>query len=536
MKKKDILTNQIHELIKQGLTVKEISVELGMKREAIYHHIAKIKIQNPNLKVNKIRLKDIEKKILELAKQRIMHKDIAIKLNMPTGRVTYIIERLRKLGYEIPRPAKTYKRKIDETDYKILELKRDGQSIHKIAKLIGLSSTTVVNRINKMKEFGIYTDIPNVIKPRNPESIDIDNKILELLSQKLSINDIANTLGKSAGNVSSRIIKMRNNGIEIPGDKEKKEKKENENLMILKLAKEEKTQAQIAKILNLNQPTVALRIRKMRKAGINVPSRKNRLAEDYGEDNKNIQEYEVEEQEILKELGITIEQVQQSGINSLDIKILKLRNDGYTLSRISEEVKISITSISNRINRMKMLGINVPESNHRKGKTEPDEVDRMILKYLEQKISIKEISTIININEKRIYKRISRMRKIGIKLPADKIKEEENQAIINLVREGKSCTQISEELYLNPKTISSRINRLRKKGYDIPMKYKTKTSNMKSETEKTEVSKQDYIEALVNLTKTRNATPEQLRIIADYYGIDMSSAEKYYSSKDEMER
>ena len=268
MKKKEMFTNKVRKFAEEGLTIKEIAEKLNVSTDVVRYQIKKIKMQDAGLKVNKFKLDELDYKILDLAKELMPRKQIADILGVPVGTVVYRINRMRKHDIEIPKmPLK----KIDELDYKILDQRKNNAQLTEIAEMYGVTITTISNRIKKMKEFGIEVPPPS-LKRKIPEMDETDNKILGLLEKKMQYKPISRDLGISVAEIHKRVKKMRALGIEIPRDKER----EKERNLILDLLAKGYTHERIADELGLTQSNITVKIDNLREKGYNVPPKRRR--------------------------------------------------------------------------------------------------------------------------------------------------------------------------------------------------------------------------------------------------------------------
>lgn len=180
------------------------------------------------------------------------------------------------------------------------------------------------------------------------------------------------------------------------------------------------------------------------------------------------------------------------------------------------------------------------------------------------------IAKIIGLYPSTIYDRINTMRKRGIEIPEESL-DKINKLIKKGLDEQKTPTEIAKEIGVSRTIISSRISQMRERGFDIP-KVRNKTSNQFIEDIEIEDKNKKIIEGLenrltqaeiarniglsrqavnqrikkldegikkrlgimiVNLMTTKNATIEQIKIIGEYYGVDV---EEVLNSLDEQER
>lgn len=84
-----------------------------------------------------------------------------------------------------------------EETLQIIDLHKQGLSLHKIAARMGRSTSFVKRRVDEYKRGNVY--IPY------EESIEAENRVIELYKQGLNANKISKMLGKSYSFVSIKI-------------------------------------------------------------------------------------------------------------------------------------------------------------------------------------------------------------------------------------------------------------------------------------------------------------------------------------------
>ena len=209
------------------------------------------------------------------------------------------------------------------------------------------------------------------------------------------------------------------------------------------------------------------------------------------------------------------EKVVDSGkeeFNELDETIYNLREQGLSYQKIVDELEKQGTKISYSTVWHKCKDIY-----YSKGEIEPNQkisqkLDEMIYGLREQglsyqkiveKLEEKEIKTTIYTVDYKCKKIYSSKGKIEPKV--DQLSEESknlNETIYNLKEKGLSYGNISDKLKENGISISrQRIEQRHKKI----LKFK----------------EQQLAEAIINLISTKKATLEQVKIIAEYYGVDL---------------
>lgn len=177
-----------------------------------------------------------------------------------------------------------------------------------------------------------------------------------------------------------------------------------------------------------------------------------------------------------------------------------------------------------------------------------DEIDELILKRLKEGATQKQIANELGVTQVTISYRIKKMREKGIEIP--KRRDEIDKQILKGLADGKTKTQIAKELEVTVAAISNRIKRMKERGveilntnveldeiiYDLRTNghtYSEISNTLKTKKGITIVAKRykkvraeykEIAKGIINLVKTRHATIEQLQILAEYYGVDISKA------------
>ena len=374
-----------------------------------------------------------------------------------------------------------------EIDNKILEGLAKGKTQIEIAKELEVQQGSISYRIKKMRERGI--DIPDNLtgKRKKTENDEIDNKILEGLSKGKTQTKMEKELGIPQSAISLRIKKMRERGIEIPdnltGKRKKTENDEIDNKILEGLSKG-KTQTKMEKELGIPQSAISLRIKKMRERGIDIPDS-------------------------------LIGKKKKTENDEIDNKLLEGLSKGKKQKEIAKELGISQSTIILRIKQMKERGIKIPYIlKGRRKKTKNDEIDNKILEEISKGKKQKEIAKELGIPKTTVSLRINKMRERGTDIPYSlkgTRRKIENIEIDNKILEGlskeKQQKEIAKELEISESTISYRINRMRKRGIEIPQKPKL------------EVGNDELAKKIIRLKYSRNASKKQLKILADNYGV-----------------
>ncbi len=250
---------------------------------------------------------------------------------------------------------------------------------------------------------------------------DIDMKIIEYLEKGFNQKEIAQMIFVSQSSVSQRIKKMELSGIKL----ERNKRLDEIDYMIIELLKDGVKQKEIARRLGITEYNVTIRIKK------------------------------------IKEFGFDIDKLK---CETLDKKIIKSTEEGLTHKEIANTLGIDKSVIVYRVNSMNKKGMNVTkrdkiipviekrrESEEREKLENLSDIDKRIIMYLDEGMSILEITRITNAPRQFISIEIRKMRENGIRLPEyDKARE-----VFILLKEGLSYKEISKELHASTKTIST---------------------------------------------------------------------------------
>ena len=431
----------------------------------------------------KTKIDEIDNKILEGLAKGKTQTEIASELKVWQPSISLKIRKMRERGIEIPIAPKTKKTKIDETDNKILEGLAEGKTTIEIANGLKLDQSTIYVRIRKMRKIGI--EIPIVPKAKRTKNDETDNKILEGLAEGKTQAEIAQELNVTKVCISQRVKRMKERGTEIPIVlKAKGTKNDETDNKILKGLAEGKTQAEIAKELNVTSPCISQRVKRMRERGTEIP---------------------------------TISNHKKTKNDEIDNKILKGLAEGKTIIEIANELRLDQSTIYVRIRKMRKKEIEIPIILNRK-KAKSAETDNKILEGLADGKTQTEIASELKVWQPSISLRIRKMRERGIEIPVvsnyKKVKSAEtNNKILEGLAEGKTQAEIAKELNVTSPCISQRVKRMRERGTEIP------TISNHKKTKNEQLAKE-----IIKLIHTKHATLEQVKIMGDYYGVDVESA------------
>ena len=125
------------------------------------------------------------------------------------------------------------------------------------------------------------------------------------------------------------------------------------------------------------------------------------------------------------------------------------------------------------------------------------------------------------------------MKERGVEIPKTskirkKQKKQENDeiddAIINGLKEGKTKSQIAIEQGISQRAVYKRIKKMKERGVEIPAR---------------KITRQEFEKAINNLIKSKNATKDQIKKLAELYGfidIDINKFFKYDKNQKEQGR
>lgn len=179
---------------------------------------------------------ETKSKIIELFLTTNKSISKILKKVAPNGEIT--IEELYGIieEYKEKHLSDFEKRRRNSSEGKILELIEKEFSTSEIAEKLGISQKTVLVRIKAMRDKGV--DIPQKIQVEIPKKREIkktendekDDIILELLDSGLSQADIARELGSSRANISFRVKKMKERGIDVLSNVKKRTRNKELNI------------------------------------------------------------------------------------------------------------------------------------------------------------------------------------------------------------------------------------------------------------------------------------------------------------------
>ena len=314
-----------------------------------------------------------------------------------------------------------------------------------------------------MKNSGIEFDTQTYIRKIQKENV------YKLIQKGLSPQEIAKVLNIDEYKVKAHIKNLRDSGLEIHIDRKKVKRKKVKyqvdeiDKQIIELRKQGHTLDEIAELLGRAKITIAKRIQKMKVNNIEVPDATRR---DY---------YEklVRNNEMAK--------LYEDGMNSIDI---------------AKEYGVSKSLVWNVVHEK---GIK-RQSKH----IHSEETQKQIVDLYKKGFGIKELGMIFTISHGTISKILTEN---GVKAVWDrKIKKVVREKIVKLSEQGLSIEKIARKVGCS----QVMVGRVLKRNEKTKCKYYLEN-----------VGKEKLINAMLKLRKSKNATDEQLAVIAEKYGVDI---------------
>ncbi len=385
----------------------------------------------------------------------------------------------------------------------------EGKLVTEIVKELNISQPTVSKYIKQLKEEGeIPKDLNN--KPKSSKTQKRKEIIKEKYLEGELVTKIAKELNMNQPTVSRYIKKLKEEG-EIPKDfnnRQRSSKIQKRKEIIKEKYLEGKAITEIAEELNISQATVSKDIKKLKEEGeipknlnnkpksSKIQKRKEIIKEKYLE-GKSVTE-------IVKELNISkatvskdIKKLKEEGEIPKDLnnrqrssktqkrkEIIKEKYlEGKSVTEIVKELNISKVTVSKYIKKLKEEG-EIPEDLNNKPKSSKTQKRKKIRKeiikekYLEGK-SVTEIVEELNISKATVYRHINQLKESG------KI-QERKERIKEKYLEGKTITKIAEELNISQSTVSKYIKKLKEEG-EIP-------KDLNDRQKRKEIVKEKYLE------------------------------------------
>ena len=283
----------------------------------------------------------------------------------------------------------------------------------------------------------------------------------------------------------------------------RRNKQENDKIdnAIIQGLGEGKTISQIVIEQGISQPAVSKRIKKMKERGVEIP----------------------------KTSKIRKKQKKQE-IDEIDNAIIQGLGQGKTKSKIAIEQGICQKTVYNRIKKIKERGVEIPKTSKirkkqkKQKKQENDEIDDAIINGLKEGKTKSQIAIEQGISKPTVYRRIKKMKERGVEIPKKQENDEIDDAIIYGLKEGKSIIQIAIEQGICQTSVYKRIKEMKERGVEIPAK---------------KITRQEFEKAINNLIKSKNATKDQIKKLAELYGfidIDINKFFIYDKNQEEQGR
>lgn len=177
--KKVTLYDKIKKLLIEGKTHEDIETELGCSRGIVQVYSAKIRRENPKIKLVKktdVKLTKLQKEILPYLEQGLTFKKIAETLKKPPSTIAESfkalekkrdpkwVKNVKKMQQEMrdanfraylenPSPRKKYNNPPTENEINIIRLHKEGKTNAEIKKELNLSSHTLIHfHLKKLKK------------------------------------------------------------------------------------------------------------------------------------------------------------------------------------------------------------------------------------------------------------------------------------------------------------------------------------------------------------------------------------------------
>lgn len=434
-----------------------------------------------------------------------------VGINISRNMVRYLVKEIYKSkGLDIPK-AKSNLRRIKIDEEKIYELREEGYSYEEIANYfrnegIDLNSHTIDIRCKQIYKSKGKEEPKAKWKKKNEISDSTKEKIYELRKKGYTYKKISEYLAEQGIVIAiERICFICRIMFVERGEKEPVVKKNTKRVNvdvdeILKLREQGFSYKKISEYFKQRGTTIS--IETVRKRCIEV----------------------CDSQKLKYNCEITSEE--------LDNKIFELREEGIAYARIADMLKkqgirISVLDVKKRCIKVYMeKGKKEPKTKQKKRSNIEDEEIYVLRK---QKLSYSEISKRFQAQGIKISTEVIRKRckiifeskqEIEPKIKTGKKIEAKDEEIYELRKLGLSFQKISD--YFLDKGITINFQTVRKRY----MIYKEKLQVQASEKDRKEISlrsvNKDVLKRkILELKVSRNATDEQLSMIAKLYGVDL---------------
>ena len=421
-----------------------------------------------------------------------------------------ILQETGKLSQDIieqnPTLAYLKKKKATINDNEIIELFKQGKTHKEISEALDCTLSVVSQSIQKLKDNGFITD--DIINERKSNLATIYSELIDLFKQGKTYKQIGDELGLDKTTISQNIQELKIYGVinnDIINKRNfnitylKEEKLLNIDNQIIKLLKQGKTKIEIAETLGFTTIYISQKIKVLQETG--------KLSEDIIKQNPtlaylNNKKVIINDNEIIElfkqgktqneisnclgcnssTISLHIQKLKKAGIINNDIiserisniasanrQLIELFEQGKTYNEISEALGYPPTIISQKIKNLKKAKvINNDTISKRKfnmtylRKEKIPKIDNQIIELLKQGKTITEISKTLGLTIALIFKRIRILQKIGI-LTQDIIKQNPDLAYLKKNKVTINDDSISEQknkTYLRKKTLSKIDNQI----------------------------------------------------------------------------
>ena len=503
---------QVRQLVSKGKSNQEIAEELGISKERVENDIfilrkkGKISKERRNYGIKKdSEVTKRREQVMELANEGKSNQEIAKELGIKKWMIEKDIVNLRKEG-KISKERRNYGIKKDpevtKRREKVRYLVSEGKSNQEIAEELGVNKGVIVRDIVILRKEG------KISKERRSQGRKKDHKVIErrekvrhLVSKGKSNQEIAEELGISKERVENDIFILRKKGkiskerrnYGIKKDSEVTKRRE----QVMELAKEGKSNQEIAKELGINKEAVARDICILRKKGkISKERRNNRIKKDpevtkRREKVKQLVSEGKSNQEIAEELEVSKEVVagdiyilkkegkiskerrkKDQEVTKRREQVMELANEGKSNQEIAEELEVSKEVVAGDICTLRKEGKISKERRSQGRKKDPKVTERreqVIQLVVSEGKSNQEIAEELGVNKGVIVTDITILRKER-KIPKNQERKKapevikRREQVMELVNEGKNNQEIAEELGIKKETVARDIYILREEG------------------------------------------------------------------------
>ena len=118
---------------------------------------------------------------------------------------------------------------------------------------------------------------------------------------------------------------------------------------------------------------------------------------------------------------------------------------------------------------------------------------------------------------------IKKLKQDGIEFPEDVVGlNSTDRKIIEMRKNNATIPEIAEALGVTKMAIDKRIRKMKKCNIEVPESaYRVRRNELKEK-----IGEKKLAKAILKLQESKNASKQQLKIIADYYGVDLNIVTK----------